>query len=159
MNSAFSDRLDPQKVVTVLLLSPRPEDHQYFQHLFDHTNWRLCHAYTLEEALAELERQALPVVVTEEKLGKAGWQEVLCGTQHLPAPPKLIITSSAADTHLWAEVLNLGGYDVLAKPFDDGEVYHTISLAWLAWKLERARNQRQADARSFGAEAYRRVSA
>jgi DNA-binding response OmpR family regulator len=44
------------------------------------------------------------------------------------------VTSRLADDRLWAEVLNIGGYDVLAKPFVPAEVFRTISLAWLNWK-------------------------
>jgi hypothetical protein len=35
---------------------------------------------------------------------------------------------------LWAEVLNLGGYDLLMKPFEEAEVYRVVGLAWLFWK-------------------------
>jgi DNA-binding response OmpR family regulator len=62
---------------------------------------------------------------------------------HLPEAPLLIVTSRLADEHLWAEVLNLGGYDVLMKPFDRLEVLRVISLAWLHWK---ERRERAADA-------------
>ena len=49
-------------------------------------------------------------------------------------PPMLIVTSRTADDRLWAEALNLGAYDVLAKPFDQSEVTRVVSLAWLHWK-------------------------
>jgi DNA-binding response OmpR family regulator len=39
------------------------------------------------------------------------------------------VTSRLADERLWAEVLSLGGYDVLMKPFDVSEVYRVIRLA------------------------------
>ncbi len=48
--------------------------------------------------------------------------------------PNLIVTSRLADEGLWAEVLNLGGYDVLAQPFDAEEVYRVVFLAWDEWK-------------------------
>jgi DNA-binding response OmpR family regulator len=44
--------------------------------------------------------------------------------------PTLIVTSRLADDELWAEVLNLGAYDVLAQPFDPDEVYRVVFLAW-----------------------------
>jgi hypothetical protein len=34
---------------------------------------------------------------------------------------------------LWAEVLNLGGYDVLLKPFDRAEVVRVAGMAWRCW--------------------------
>jgi hypothetical protein len=53
--------------------------------------------------------------------------------QLLPSP-FLIVTCRLADEHLWAEALNVGAYDVLAKPFDAPEVIRVVSLAWLHWK-------------------------
>jgi DNA-binding response OmpR family regulator len=44
-------------------------------------------------------------------------------------PPDLIVASRLADEYLWAEVLNLGGYDVLAKPFNAEEVRRVVGLA------------------------------
>jgi len=41
-----------------------------------------------------------------------------------------------ADEVLWAEVLNLGGYDVLAKPFNSNEFIRVISMAWRRSKSE-----------------------
>jgi DNA-binding response OmpR family regulator len=34
-----------------------------------------------------------------------------------------------ADDYLWSEALNLGAYDVLAKPFDVEEVVRTVDAA------------------------------
>ena len=48
----------------------------------------------------------------------------------LEHPPALIVTSRLADEHLWAEALNLGAWDVLAKPFDHREVIRGIRTAW-----------------------------
>jgi len=41
----------------------------------------------------------------------------------------LIVTSNAGDEALWAEGLNLGGYDVLAQPFDQSEVARVMTSA------------------------------
>ena len=51
----------------------------------------------------------------------------------LPDPPSLIVTSRLADERLWAEALNLGAYDVLAKPFPPTEAMRVIGAAWRAW--------------------------
>jgi DNA-binding response OmpR family regulator len=48
-------------------------------------------------------------------------------------PTPLIVTSRLADEKLWAEALNLGAYDVLAKPFDLSELVRSVNLAWLHW--------------------------
>ncbi len=52
----------------------------------------------------------------------------------LPDPPLLIVTSRLADEYLWAEALNLGAWDVLAKPFDREEVSRVLGFAWRHWQ-------------------------
>jgi hypothetical protein len=49
----------------------------------------------------------------------------------MPCPPLLVVTSRIADDRLWSEVLNLGGYNVLAKPLNMKEVFHVVGLAWM----------------------------
>jgi len=55
---------------------------------------------------------------------------VLAETLKLPDPPLLIVASRLADEYLWAEALNPGAYDVLAKPFDAEEVIRVLRSAW-----------------------------
>jgi len=62
------------------------------------------------------------------------WREMLAEAAQLLPPPFLIVTCRLADERLWAEALNVGAYDVLAKPFDAAEVIRVVSLAWLHWK-------------------------
>jgi FixJ family two-component response regulator len=52
----------------------------------------------------------------------------------LPYPPLLIVTSRLADERLWAEALNLGAWDVLAKPFEQDEVIRIVSVACQHWQ-------------------------
>ena len=56
----------------------------------------------------------------------------------------LIVTDRLADERLWAEVLNLGGYDLLLKPFDPEEVLRVVNSAWTSWKLTSAKSRRRA---------------
>jgi hypothetical protein len=63
------------------------------------------------------------VVICERSLPDGDWKDLLGKT------PRLIVTSDAADEALWAEVLNLGGNDVLAQPFDEQEVRRVVAMA------------------------------
>jgi DNA-binding response OmpR family regulator len=130
----------PEKVVTVLAISPVADDHTFLRNIFSHSNWQLDNARTWQEALVRLGRHRTPVVICETELPDASWQDVLSGLSQMTEPPVLVVSSRLADERLWAEVLNLGGYDVLTKPFDSTEVFRVISLAWLNWKskLERS---------------------
>jgi len=73
-------------------------------------------------------------VICERDVPDTDWKQALTQLAELADSPLLIVTSRWADDYLWAEVLNLGGYDVLMKPFDQTEVVRVISLAWLNWK-------------------------
>ena len=127
------------KTVAVLAVSPLDEDHACLRSIFSHSNWRIFQARNCSEALKFLKGHPMGVVVCERDLKDGNWKKLLESLTRLPIPPLLVVTSRNADDTLWAEVLNLGAYDVLSKPFDRAEVTRIISLAWLHWKEEATR--------------------
>ena len=102
--------------------------------------WKAKRVRGLREFRREALRQSPAVVVCDEHLPDGTWRDVLDLSLSLRNPPPVVVTSRVADEHLWAEVLNLGGYDLLAMPLDTGEVYRAIQLAWQHW-----RNQQRAE--------------
>jgi DNA-binding response OmpR family regulator len=80
-------------------------------------------ANSFEAACEYLSGGESPVVICERSLPDGDWKDLLGRT------PRLIVTSCVADELLWAEVLNLGGYEVLAQPFDKLEVRRVVALA------------------------------
>lgn len=89
------------------------------------TSWR--------DAVRDASKIPPRVIVCERQLPDGDWRSILGLALDLPHPPPVIVTCRQADEHLWAEVLNLGGYDVLAKPFDEREVLRSLALAWARW--------------------------
>ena len=85
--------------------------------------WNVYPAQSVNEAVEHLAIRRTPVVICESPLPDGNWKNLLGSV------PNLIVTARAADEALWAEVLNLGGYDVLAQPFDKGEVTRVVSSA------------------------------
>jgi FixJ family two-component response regulator len=70
------------------------------------------------------------VVISDSRFSDGNcWQDLLHELQQMEGPPPLIVADRLADERLWAEVLNLGAYDLLAKPFDSREVLHAITAA------------------------------
>jgi DNA-binding response OmpR family regulator len=123
-----------QRVVKVLLISQFDEDHQHLCDILKHSNWQQNDVRTLEEACDFLVNNITPVVICESELPDGTWRDVLSlfgGMQH---PPVLVVTSRLADDRLWSEALNLGAYNVLAKPLHMKEVFHVVGLAWMSWK-------------------------
>ena len=81
-----------------------------------------------------LKEYDISVVMCDSRLHTGTWQEVFAHIAMLNDPPLLIVTSRFADEHLWAEALNVGAFDVLAKPYDTEEVIRTMMLAWQHWQ-------------------------
>lgn len=120
--------------VSVLAISALREDHLALRDAFRHRRWRIWFARNWREGRILLAEHRIPVILCEDKLPDATWKDVLGEVASLPKAPILIVLSPLADDLLWAEVLNLGGYDMLIKPFDSGEVFHVVGLAWLKWR-------------------------
>ena len=70
------------------------------------------------------------LLICDERLEDGDWKAILDAVMRVACPPRMIVTSRLADERLWAEVLNLGGYDLLAKPFDASEVVRVVGMAW-----------------------------
>ncbi len=130
---------NPARTVTVLSVSPLAEDYFSLQAVFNHSqwelgsNWELGRADSQRSALAAMRRREFGVVICERDLSPGTWIDMLEALERLRDAPPLIVTSRLADERLWAEALNLGAYDVLAKPFDDKELVRSVSLAWMHW--------------------------
>ena len=124
----------PERIVTVLLVSDSEQDHDWLGEVFRHSKWNMLSARSCSDALEILKTNRIPVVVCECALPDGGWKNILNRFAQSPEEPALVVTSSQADDRLWAEVLNLGGYDVLSKPFDRAEVIRVIGAAWLQWR-------------------------
>jgi DNA-binding response OmpR family regulator len=102
------------------------------------SEWIIRATATVHDGLVELRDGRFSVVLSERDLLPGTWKDILAELQPMLDPPMLIVTSRLADEHLWAEALNLGAYDVLAKPFDQKEVIHVLSSASLR---RRSRNE------------------
>jgi DNA-binding response OmpR family regulator len=113
----------------VLVVSHISEDRAFLSEVLGHLHLSVHVAGTLEESLNHLSTLAVAAVLSEDTLPDGDWRNILAGLARLSSTPKLIVTSRLADDALWAEVLNLGGHDVLAKPFDTEEVLRVVGYA------------------------------
>jgi DNA-binding response OmpR family regulator len=133
MNSEDTQAVS-QNAVKVLLISPDDADHQHLAGILKHSNWQQHGVRMQREAFEFLRENVTPVVICESELPDGNWQDVLSQFGRMQCPPLLVVTSRMADERLWSEVLNLGGYNVLAKPLHAQEVFHVAGTAWMAWK-------------------------
>jgi len=133
--------------VNLLSVSPAAEDHVSLERIvaepewanYSGAKWTLHWSATLGSALTVLRQCPVPIVICERDLSGSSWKDLLRETAAMPDAPYVIVTSRLADHQLWGEALNLGAYDVLAKPFDVHEVIRIVSLAWIHWHERRAK--------------------
>lgn len=126
----------PTEHVPVLLVSSHATDRVSLREILHGSKWRLRVSSGCSEAVGFLRQNRIPVVICDGELPDSDWRLLLHRLADLPDPPSLIVSSRLADERLWAEVLNLGGYDVLPTPFEAGEVLRVFFLAWQFWERE-----------------------
>src|SRR5271165_6623355 len=122
------------EVLTVLSVSPLDEDHSSLKAIVGHSSWRLFEAYNVSSSLALLQRHDIAVVLCERELLPGTYIDLLEHIIAKPNAPSLIVAARLADERLWAEALNLGAWDVLAKPFDADEVIRIVDIARQHWR-------------------------
>ena len=124
---------------TALLVSAADDDYRLLGDVFSHQGWTLYRTVTLDAAVEFLRANPVPVVITDQDLPLSNWKDLGRAMLQLPRTPLLLVASRLADERLWAEVLNLGGHDVLCKPFQTNEVLWVLHGAWeVAERTERA---------------------
>jgi DNA-binding NtrC family response regulator len=129
----------PDKGLAVVMASPSAGECRSLRSICRYWKWRLYEARSCQEALLLTRKHHVPVVISEPSLADGDWRTILGGLAELPHQPRLIVSSRLADHHLWADVLSLGGYDVLITPFDATEVSRVVFLAWHSARQERER--------------------
>jgi len=108
----------------IVVIAAVQEDCGALHDILGHLERDVISFTTLREAAGVLGRAS--VVLCDAELPDGGWRDVMRSLGTMADPPLLIVAARVADDRLWAEVLNEGGHDVLAKPFRAPEVLHSI---------------------------------
>ena len=122
---------------SVLATLTSGEDRGSLVRILASAEWDLRFAPSLQEAEAVACASPIGVVISNARLADGhSWKDLLEVVQSLPSAPQLIVADRLADEVLWAEVLNLGGYDLLMTPFQPQEVLRVVLMAWEFRKRE-----------------------
>ena len=113
----------------LMAVLPTPEDRTALQRIIGPCRWELQWTNTCREAIDAFRRTSPPIVICDRDLPDGDWRELWDILAREPRPPMFIVTSRLADDALWAEVLNVGGYDLLLKPFRAEEVIRMVHAA------------------------------
>jgi DNA-binding response OmpR family regulator len=112
----------------ILFVSKSEADYRTLREVAGSLSQSVVSCGDVQEARTAIRRHELTIVVCEAQgRENGGWQELLGEAQ--AAKSLMIVVSRRADERLWAEVLNLGGFDVLALPFDRDGLRWALSSA------------------------------
>lgn len=115
--------------ITVLAVSPSQDDLKSLRDILESERWTVRTVRSCTEAVHAMKTEVPAVVACENELPDGDWKDLFRLATSLKNPPPVVVVSRNADETLWAEVLNLGGYDVLAKPFERTEVSRVVRMA------------------------------
>ena|SRR5262245_22923901 len=111
----------------ILYVSGQQDDARHLRQMLHELPMAIDHAESVEQARTKLRRRLVKAVLTEATLPDGNWLDVLKAAGESPGKPKVVVTDRQADARLWAEVLNLGGYDLLVRPFYEPEVRRILN--------------------------------
>ena len=127
-----------EQVVSLLAVGSTEEDFLCLRNICALAGWNLHEARDLQQARAEMRQKMIAVVLCQYKLADGDWSELLDAACLPIPPPYVIVWSRHADERLWAEVINLGGFDLLWAPFEVPDVLEAVSTAirkWREWEI------------------------
>jgi DNA-binding response OmpR family regulator len=123
-----ANRIPAESAITVLVVSPDELDHRSLRRIL-RADCRLYRSIGRHDAISVVRRHRPRVVICDQVLADGNWRDLLTDLQRQDEMPALIVSSRLADDRLWAEVLNLGAYDLLMKPFAAAEVSRVVNMA------------------------------
>jgi len=123
--------------ISILLVSPCADDYSNLKSTLSPR--KIIRCSSASEALRQITSEEIELIICERDLPDGNWKTILAASEAMEPAPLVLVVSQHADEILWAEVLNLGGYDVLLKPFDRNEVNRVIAMAWRFGHGKRAR--------------------
>jgi len=115
--------------MTILLASERDDDHQTLQALLHNTRWTVARALSWGDAASFCGRVIKPVILVDRYFQGSDWRFTLSSMVNLESNSCLILLSDVSDQYLWNEVVQLGGFDVLARPFQRSDVLRILEFA------------------------------
>lgn len=96
-------------------------------------------ADTCDEAWNAANRLQSPVVICGRDVPGIEWPDAVRILASAVPRPCVILTSPITDSYMWNEIVERGGYDVLATPLRDSDTTRAIRLALSYWKSTSSR--------------------
>lgn len=116
----------------LLLVTPAESDSQELASILAHSCWAMDWVRTGREGLEFLRRSSYVAVVCDQDLPDGCWKDMASALRAVEDPP-LLFVACKNPRGLWVDVVHAGGFDVVLKPFERGEVTWALTVAWSQW--------------------------
>ena len=110
----------------VVIASPMTRDREYLRHIVEQCGMRPIEATTYRDALTAVGNCGAVAILCDESLP---WRDIVGHLAEGCDAPRVIVIAAEVGARLFAEVLNVGGFDVLTKPFSEADVARVHSSA------------------------------
>jgi DNA-binding NtrC family response regulator len=125
----------PAGITDVLTIGEEATVFRPVQRALRPTGWAVTHAENLGAAMAWLESNVAPVVVTEADLPDHDWRTAVSRLRDLADAPKVVLITW--DELPLGDALSCGAFDLLRRPVDQSDLLWAVATAWHDWMTRR----------------------
>ena len=122
-------RKPPLENISLLAVSSEEDNCESLKVILSRSRWTVLSASSYFEAARLLKKAVPDLVVCDRNLPDGSWKDVYREAAGSTAAPTMVVVSRKADERLWAEVLSMGCFDLLLRPFESSEVSRVLHMA------------------------------
>lgn len=136
----------------ILIIDDEVNIRKFLSISLENEGYRVLSAESGEEGLEIIERSNVNIVILDINLPGISGVRVLEEIQKLDHPPLVIVITAYGDIRMAVEVMKLGAFDYITKPFELAEMHLTLQKAKVALEKEKQLSvfRRQASGEQFG---------
>lgn len=135
-----------QTTINVLAVVTEASDKTQVLRAAHDPKWNLRFAADVQAAESVLREMTVDVIISDSYIGAGhSWRDLLMTLRDMAEPGELIVADRHPDDALWLQVLNEGGFDLLAKPINWAELRHAVNVACSLRLKTREESQKDRD--------------
>lgn len=128
----------PEERVGILALSIPLEDRFLLERLGRQHNWALRFADSPRDGFRMAAQSYFELILCDRYQSGYPWREVMDRLAASSPRSCVLLVSPMKDDHLWSDVLQQGGYDILLRPLREKAVLQSIDAAVLRFTSAQA---------------------
>jgi PleD family two-component response regulator len=131
----------PAALIPVLLASALESDCRVMRDLLDGTQYLLVHAANWNRALNFMSHVVVPIILYDRLFDINDWQLAVKRLISTWRSPSVVLLSQTSEHDLRDDFVSSGGFEVLLRPLESGNVLQTLDLALTYYSLPTPRRQ------------------